>query len=500
MELEIRRRIRDNLYGSIDVSTLENEVIAHPVFQRLRRIRQTAFLNLVFPGASHSRLEHSLGVMHLAGLAWAKLKDNQIRVRNFCTRYRNFAEREKQRGHRDSVQGLLEPTFSEIEKIFSSPYVLQTLRLGALLHDLGHPPFSHSGERFLPSWKSLFDENPQVPQYLKKYMERHVDKDKDRVTHEVLTILLLDQLLNDIYFKTPYISVKVAPQDIASIIIPEIEPKEGSELTKSSALYICRELISGEIDLDRMDYLRRDAKECGVAYGFFDVDRVLDSLALYASPDDGRIHLALQYSGLPAFEDYLRARQSMYVQLYFHKTTTACEAMMQKISTYLKGWNFPAKLSEYSALDEHEIRSCFLEASKERLKRGDQQAFEKLIRDLLVNRRLWKMVYEITEEDSPRSKSLNLEELTQCLKDESIEFETVSSRNVLTKFRGRKRGEKSPNYLRLIKSDERQFLRIEAVEDYSSIIKEATVLFQRIYVSQDDANEAKSVIRAVLDS
>ena len=137
MGLEIQRRIRDNLYGSIDVSILEGEVIAHPIFQRLRRIKQTAFLNLVFPGASHSRLEHSLGVMHLAGIAWSKLQDNQTRMRDYCKRYRKFDERERSRKSGETVQGLLFPTFAEIEKIFSSPYVLQALRLSALLHDLG---------------------------------------------------------------------------------------------------------------------------------------------------------------------------------------------------------------------------------------------------------------------------------------------------------------------------------------------------------------------------
>ena len=79
MALEIVRRVRGNLHGSIDVSTLEDKVIAHPIFQRLRRIKQTAFLSFVFPGASHTRFEHSLGTMHLAGKAWMKIWENQKR-------------------------------------------------------------------------------------------------------------------------------------------------------------------------------------------------------------------------------------------------------------------------------------------------------------------------------------------------------------------------------------------------------------------------------------
>jgi len=77
MGLEIVRRIRGNINSSIDVTALEDAVIAHPYVQRLRRIKQLAFLHYVFPGATHSRFEHSLGVMQLAGLAWDKLKTNQ---------------------------------------------------------------------------------------------------------------------------------------------------------------------------------------------------------------------------------------------------------------------------------------------------------------------------------------------------------------------------------------------------------------------------------------
>jgi HD superfamily phosphohydrolase len=497
MTLEIRRRIRDNLYGSVDISTLEDAVISHPMFQRLRRIKQTAFLNLVFPGASHTRLEHSLGVMHLAGLAWSKIQDNQQRLRHFCSRYRRFDEREKERQSGDFVQGLMSPTFSEIEKIFTSSYVLQTLRLGALLHDIGHPPFSHSGERFLADWDSINRDNPLIPPYLKAYLS-HKKSKKDPVTHEVFSILMIDQMLHDIYHHSPSL-LKVAPQDVASLIAHEINPLPNSELLTCSALHICRELISGEVDIDRMDYLRRDAKECGVAYGFFDVDRILDSLAIYTNSDDGSMHLSLQYNGLPAFEDYLRARQSMYVQLYFHKTTTACEAMLQKLSEILGSYKLPSEISEYALLDEYEIRAYFDKTGKENLSRPQHLILSSLLTDLFMNRKLWKMVYEVTEEAGTDLHRSELDAVTRCLKEEHLDYELVSSHNVLTKFRSRKNGEKSENYLRLIKLDERQFLRVEAVEDFSSIIKEGGVQFHRIYVTQEDAREAEHVIREVLE-
>ncbi len=250
-----------------------------------------------------------------------------------------------------------------------------------------------------------------------------------------------------------------------------------------------------------MDYLRRDARECGVAYGIFDSDRILDSLAAYANVEDGRIHLALQYSGLPAFEDYLRARQSMYLQLYFHKTSTACEAMMQRLADQLKHWHIPANVMDYCQIDEYEIRSVFLKAGRETLPPSEQPNFSALVHDLLVNRRLWKMIYEISA-DSKRHDSMReeLQTVLTGLHQVSITTELVSSHNVLSKFRNRKTGQRSENYLRLIKKDGRQFPRVEAIEDYSSIIQETGVVFHRIYVRRDDAGQAERVLREALDA
>src|SRR5690606_10704766 len=123
-ELEIVRRIRGNVHGTIEVSALEDKVIAHPYVQRLRRIKQLAFLSYVFPGASHTRFEHSLGVMQLAGNCWTKLVSNQKRLATSCSRYGDFAEREK-RGVGGMVHGLLAPTFSVMDDVFSSDYTLQ---------------------------------------------------------------------------------------------------------------------------------------------------------------------------------------------------------------------------------------------------------------------------------------------------------------------------------------------------------------------------------------
>ena len=106
MGLEIKRRIRGNVHGSIDVTELEDSVIAHPHFQRLRRIKQLAFLDYVFPGATHTRFEHSLGTLFLAGKAWEKLQSNQTRLYRSLGKFENFERIEKE-GQSEINNGLL---------------------------------------------------------------------------------------------------------------------------------------------------------------------------------------------------------------------------------------------------------------------------------------------------------------------------------------------------------------------------------------------------------
>ena len=123
-----------------------------------------------------------------------------------------------------------------------------------------------------------------------------------------------------------------------------------SPLTKHKSLGLCHELVSGEVDVDRMDYLLRDSKECGVVYGIFDVDRILDSFAVYYHPHKDAFHLAIRFSGLAAFEDYLRSRHSMYLQAYLHKSSVAIEAMLEFIRKQLKEQHLPVKIEEYLLL------------------------------------------------------------------------------------------------------------------------------------------------------
>ena len=381
MSIQIVRKIRENMYGSIGISRLEDQVLGHPAFQRLRRIKQTAFLSFVFPGATHTRFEHSLGVMHIAGKAWKRIEENQHRLQSVCERYGNFSVTERKKTQVEN-HGTLFEAFEKSSTLFSDEYIYQALRLAAMLHDVGHPPFSHSGEIFLPSYSALIKGNPDLPLYIREYFSSMPDI-ACCASHEDYTIMIIDRILVDI-------GSEIDPRDVVSIIGPNIRPANHSPLQRNNLYLLCHQLISGEIDVDRMDYLRRDSQESGVVYGVFDIERILDSLSLYYDQVKDSLHLAIRYSGLAAFEDFLRARQSMYLQLYFHKTTVAADVMLQWIRRQLPTFFLPASVSEYIKIDEWNLErylSSFIENQS-----GEETKIRILdtMQNLFSQRNLWK--------------------------------------------------------------------------------------------------------------
>jgi len=243
------RRFRDPIHGFIDVYENEMAVIEDPVFQRLRRIRQLSFAHLVYHGAEHSRFGHVLGTMHLAG-----------RI----------------------LEGMRARSGADIEE-----EDVRTARMAALLHDVGHRPYSHALD-------SLFDQS-----------------------HEDLSEALVTGRFAPIIEKGPG---KVDPRQVASII-------RGNPGKKP----FLAELIAGQLDVDKMDYLLRDSHYAGVRYGAFDLNMLVDSMTL------SKNNLAVSSKGIMAVEQMIIARYHMFEQVYHHKTKRALEGMMGKVADRLLG-------------------------------------------------------------------------------------------------------------------------------------------------------------------
>jgi HD superfamily phosphohydrolase len=247
--------IRCPIHGFIHFSDNERCIINHPLFQRLRYIRQLALTEYIFPGATHTRFEHSLGVMELA------------------TRYFDSLNSKK--------HSLLKPKFAEAPFYKDRPLARarQYLRLAGLLHDIGHVAFSHAAERVTSEFG-----------------------------HEALTIKIIREnsylggTLDRLYGEG-------TSQEVASII-------EGGRALDPQ-VSILHDIISSQLDADRTDYLLRDSHYCGVDYGRFDHRRLVECLEL--EEDEDRLRLALERGGVHTFEALICARYQMFTQVYCHR-------------------------------------------------------------------------------------------------------------------------------------------------------------------------------------
>jgi len=240
--------IHDPIHGSLRVSGPFLDLLETPEMQRLRGIRQLGMAHLVFPGGNHSRFEHSLGVLHLV---------------------EKFGESRGLEGGELLLAGS-----------------------AALLHDVGHPPFSHT---------------------LEILMKEHLGKDHVEVGSEIIRGRL--SLVEDEARGTEGIPDKLErwgmrPTEVASLV-------QG----KHKRRYLA-ELLKSEVDLDQMDFLLRDAHFTGVALGMIDVDRLLSTLIIH------RGHLTILAKGVEAVEGMLTARALMYSSVYFHPTVRTAELML----------------------------------------------------------------------------------------------------------------------------------------------------------------------------
>lgn len=257
--------IRDPIHGFVSINEWEREIINHPVFQRMRRIKQLGFTEMVYPGGVHSRFEHSLGVMHVA----TKMFDHLARRNeDFLKSELNYTK-----------EGL------ERDRIL--------IRLAALLHDVGHSPFSHVGEELMPT-------NPDTG---KPY--KHEDYTAAIIVH-LLSDVIENHQLNQNY--------KIQAREIADFL---------SGFPTAGRTLLWRELISGQIDADRADYLLRDSHHIGVSYGRYDLHRLIVTLTIGIDRETDSPLIAVEEGGIHAVEALILARYMMFTQVYFHHTRRA---------------------------------------------------------------------------------------------------------------------------------------------------------------------------------
>ncbi len=333
--------IRDPIYGFIRFNELEKEIIDQPFFQRLRRIKQLGFTDYIYPSGSHTRFEHSLGVMQYATLMYDRIleEDSNKRILKEIL------------GYNDS--GL------DIAR--------QVLRLAALLHDVGHPPFSHACEELLPKKPGT----------------------ESRYTHEEYSKLIINKKVKDILKKEHHRrNHKIDVDDITGLI-------DGIGIYS-----FWKELISGDIDADRGDYLLRDSHHLGVKYGIYDYQRFIDTLRIAIDEESGSPCIGIDKDGWRTGESLLIARYRLSTQVNSHKTRRVLDKHLRMaLSRILPGGSFPSpdKIDDFLFFDDAEIWSLIKK----------QTSCEHC--DALLRRKHYRLHYETKEENEKRKIELEKE-------------------------------------------------------------------------------------------
>lgn len=300
MVTKLEHEIRDPIHVFIKVDSDERNLLDTRQVQRLRHIHQLALSYLVYPGATHRRFEHSLGVMELAGRVFDVITEN--------------------------LSGELLAEFPEVRDQRERDYWRRVVRLAGLCHDLGHLPFSHAAEHeLLPAG------------YSHETLSRHlIESDELRTVFDEMT-------------------PPVRPEHVVKVAVKT----DDLDLTVWEG--ILNDIITGDaFGVDRMDYLLRDSHHLGVAYGRFDHHRLIDTLRILSSaPTDEagsrEPTLGVEEGGLHSAEALLLARYFMFSQVYFHPVRKIYDKHLQDFMSALLPDGYPTDLEGHLAMTDDAV-------------------------------------------------------------------------------------------------------------------------------------------------
>ncbi len=386
--------VRDPIHGSIQVNKAESDVLEHAFFQRLRNIKQLGFSDYIFPGATHTRFLHSIGVMQTVSKVFEKLFSNQ--------------------SNKEWLR------------------LKETVKLAGLLHDIGHAPLSHSTESVMPLISDL-----KIPKRLS------IQDDSKQATHEHYTI----KAITDSFFTE---SLDTAKKDfgtnefaIAELITGKTSDPAYFTIKGVNYFPLLHQLVSSEMDCDRMDYLLRDSYFCGVSYGKFDLDWLIDNFNI--AIEDNLASLGISERALTSFDDFLLSRYHMFLMVYFHYRAVCLEKMMYRYFASAENeYSIPNSIEQYLQHDDHFLLEV--------LKKSGNFWAKKIIKNHIPNK-----IHECFGANDLE----NLVKIEKVFQDEKIDYIKCESKGRLSKY-----SDQSTHYpIKVVKQYNNKILNIQDATD-----------------------------------
>ena len=353
---KVKHEIRDPVHGFIKISSDERRILDSFPLQRLRDIHQLGLTYLVYPSSTHRRFEHSLGVLELATKVFDAITTSE------------------------NIHSEIEKNLPEITEEQKKGYWREVVRMAALCHDVGHLPFSHTGEKEL------------MP---KKW------------NHERMTVKILKEKLVSLFGEfTPPLRV----EDVIKIATgPRVLSKIDSNMKFSKWETILAEVIVGDVfGADRMDYLLRDSHHMGIPYGKIDHFRLIDCLRILPDLQSGDPKIGMEVGGFHVAESLLLSRYFMYSQVYLHHIRRIYDIHLRE---FLKSWlgetrdepYFPIDVREFLKFSDSKIILEILKSSNEHGHRITKREhyrliYEQSLSDLAENPEAAQVIYRTLKE------------------------------------------------------------------------------------------------------